>query len=197
MNSIEKLLTRRSIRKFKKEPISEEVMNKIFEAGRLSPSATNNQPWYFVVARGQKEKEACSFGGFNKFAYDADFVVVGFYKQSEAIMEKYSLMDVTVALQSMVIAGCLQGVGSCWMGAFDDRKVMDTLNLPADARIVGAIAFGIPAEEPRQPRKKQLNEIFILINGRLYDSSSGHGCRQPRSLFMSAVNQTSAADGRS
>ncbi len=160
MNSIDKLLSRRSIRKFKKESISEEVMNKIFEAGRLSPSATNNQPWYFVVARDQREKEACTFGGFNRFAIDASFVVVGFYKQSEAVMERYSLMDVTIALQSMVIAGWLQNVGSCWMGAFDDKKLKDTLNLPADAGIVGAIAFGIPTEDPVQPRKKQLEEIF-------------------------------------
>ena len=160
MNSIDRMLSRRSIRKFKKEPVSEEIMNNIFEAGRLSPSATNNQPWYFVVARDQREKEACSFGGFNRFAIDASFVVVGFYKQSEAVMEKYSLMDVTIALQSMVIAGWLQEIGSCWMGAFDDKRLMDTLSLPVDAKIVGAIAFGIPAEEPGQPRKKQLEEIF-------------------------------------
>jgi len=68
-----------------------------------------------------------SFGGFNRFAIDASFVVVGLYKQSEAIMEKYSLMDVTIALQSMVVAAWVQGVGSCWMGAFDENNLKDTL----------------------------------------------------------------------
>jgi nitroreductase len=81
------------------------------------------------------------------------------YRKSEAIIEKLSLMDVTIALQNMVVAGWVQGVGSCWMGAFDEGKLQDTLNLPADARIVGAVAFGIPDENPSQPPKKPLSEV--------------------------------------
>ena len=117
MNDVEKMLTRKSIRKYKKEAISEKVLRNILEAGRRSPSATNIQPWHFVVIRDQKAKEACSFGGFNRFTGDADFIVVGLYKPSEVIMEPYSLMDVTIALQNMVTAAWLQGVGSCWIGA--------------------------------------------------------------------------------
>jgi len=156
---IMQVLSRRSIRKFKKEPVREEVLNNILEAGRCSPSATNVQPWHFVIARDPKAKEACTYMGFNRFAMDASFVVVGLYKQSEVIMEKLSLMDVTVALQNMVIAAWVQGVGSCWMGAFDEKKLRDKLNLPADSRIVGGIAFGIPDEKPSQPVKKPLSEI--------------------------------------
>jgi nitroreductase len=134
-------------------------MNNILEAGRRAPSATNQQPWHFVVARDYTEKAACSFGGFNRFATGASFVVVGLYRKSEAIIEKLSLMDVTIALQNMVIAAWVQGVGSCWMGAFDEIRLKDTLNLPADSRIVGAVAFGIPDEKPSQPAKKPLCEI--------------------------------------
>ena len=159
MKCIEQILSRRSIRKFKNKPVSEEVLNNILEAGRRAPSATNKQPWHFVIARDQKAKDACSFGGFNRFTSDASFVVVGLYKQSEVMIEKLSLMDVTIALQNMVVAACVQGVGSCWMGAFDEKKLKDTLNLPVDSRIVGAVAFGIPDEKPSQPVKKPLNEI--------------------------------------
>jgi nitroreductase len=74
------------------------------------------------------------------------------------IIEKLSLMDVTIALQNMVVAGWVQGVGSCWMGAFDEGRLKDTLNLPADSTIVGAVAFGIPDENPSQPSKKPLSE---------------------------------------
>lgn len=158
MNCIEKVLSRRSIRRFKDEPVGEEVIHRILEAGRRAPSATNQQPWHFVVARDCAEKEACTFGGFNRFATEAPFVVVGLYRQCEVIIEKLSLMDVTIALQNMVVAGWVQGVGSCWMGAFDESKLRDVLNLPADARIVGAIAFGIPDENPSQPAKKPLSE---------------------------------------
>ena len=69
-------------------------------------------------------------------------------------------MDVTITLQNMVIAGCVQGVGSCWMAAFDEKKLKETLNLPVDSRVVGAIAFEIPNKNPSQPRKKPINEIF-------------------------------------
>ena len=103
MNCIEKVLDRRSIRRFKNEPVIEEVMNNILEAGRCAPSATNQQPWHFVVARDHNEKAACSFGGFSKFTTDASFVVVGLYRQSEVLIEKLSLMDVTIALQNMVV----------------------------------------------------------------------------------------------
>ncbi len=85
---------------------------------------------------------------------------MGLYKPSEVIIEKLSLMNVTIALQNMVVAAWVQGVGSCWMGAFDENRLKDTLNLPADSRIVGAVAFGIPDEKPSQPVKKPLNEII-------------------------------------
>lgn len=160
MSCIEKVLTRRSVRKFTDKAVSEEVLKNILEAGRLAPSATNNQPWHFVVVRDSKGKNACDFQGFNRWVNGASFVIVGFYRQSEVIIEKLSLMDVTISLQNMVIAGWIQGVSSCWMGAFDDRKLKDSLYLPPDARIVGAIAFGISKENPRQPPKKPINEIF-------------------------------------
>ena len=159
MDCVEEVLNRRSIRKFKDEAVSEEVINTILDAGRLAPTATNQQPWYFVVARAKQEKEAFIFSGFNKFVTEADFIVLGVYKKSEVVIEKLSLMDVTIALQNMVIAAKVQGVGSCWMGAFDEMKLRDTLNLPDDCITVGAVAFGIPDEQPKQPPKKQLNEI--------------------------------------
>ena len=158
MDCIDQVLNRRSIRRFKDEPVSEQVINRILEAGRRAPTATNQQPWHFVVARDYTEKEACTFRGFNRFATEAPFVVVGLYRKSEVIIEKLSLMDVTIALQNMVVAGWVQGVGSCWMGAFEESKLRDTLSLPADARIVGAVAFGIPDENPSQPPKKPLSE---------------------------------------
>ena len=159
MNCVEKMLTRRSIRKYKKEPIPDGVLNNILEAGRRSPSAVNSQPWHFVVLRDRDAKEACSFGGYNGFTREADFIVVGLYKPSEVIIEKLSLMNVTIALQNMVTAAWLQGVGSCWIGAWNDVKLRDVLNLPADSQIVGLVTFGVPDENPALQPKKPLSEI--------------------------------------
>jgi nitroreductase len=159
MSDIEKMLARRSVRKYKNEPIPDTVVQNILEAGRLAPSATNSQPWHFIVVKERESKEAFTFGSYNRFAADADLIVLGLYKPSEAIIEKYSLMDVTVALQNMVIAACVQGVASCWMGAFDEPKLRNALKLPTDTRIVGAIAFGIPDGNAAQPPKRPLSEV--------------------------------------
>lgn len=159
MNCVEEILNRRSIRKFKNEAVTEKIINTILEAGRLAPTATNQQPWYFVVAKNQEDKEAFIFKAFNRFVTDADFIVLGLYKKSEIIIEKFSLIDVTIALQNMVITATVQGIGSCWMGAFDEKKLRDILNLPDDCITVGAIAFGIPDEQPKQPPKKKIDDI--------------------------------------
>jgi nitroreductase len=159
MNCIDLILSRRSVRNFKRESVSEDVLNNILEAGRLAPSATNNQPWYFVVVRDNKGKDACDYQSFNRWVLDASFIVVGFYRKSEVLIEKLSLMDVTIALQNMVIAGWVQGVASCWMGAFDEIKLRNTLEIPSDAKIVGAVAFGISDKLPEPLPKKQLSQI--------------------------------------
>ena len=160
MNSVEKINTRRSIRKYKDEPVPEEVMHSILEAGRLSPSAVNRQPWHFVVVKDQKIKEAIYHERYSRFIKDADFTVVGLYLPSEALTEKLSLVDVTIALQSMVIAAWMQDIGSCWIGGFNEEKLKKTLNLPEESKIVCLVSFGVPDEEPAQRPKKSMNEII-------------------------------------
>lgn len=153
MNCIDQILSRRSIRKYKKQPITQEVINKILEAGRQAPSAANFQTWHFIVIKDPKSKEACSYGGYNLFTKNADFIIIGLYRKSEVMIENLALMDVTIALQNMVIASWLQGVGSCWIGAFNEIKLKETLNLPANSKIVGLVPFGIPDENPSQRKK--------------------------------------------
>lgn len=160
MNCVNQLLNRRSIRKYRKETIPEDVRNNILEAGRLAPSATNVQPWHFVVITDQEGKDACSFGNFNRWTSGADFIVVGVYRKNNPMMDNYAKMDVTIALQNMVIAGWLQGVGSCWIGAWNDAVLRKVLEIPADCVIVGIIPFGYPDELPITPSKKPLDQII-------------------------------------
>lgn len=160
MNNVEKIFTRRSIRKYKDEHVPKEIIHNILEAGRLSPSAVNRQPWHFVVVKDQKVKESISHERYSKFIKDADFTVVGLYKPSEALTEKLSLIDVTIALQNMVIAAWMQGVGSCWIGGFNEEQLKEILNLPEDSKIVCLVAFGIPDEEPTQRPKKSMEQII-------------------------------------
>jgi len=159
MSYVEKIFSRRSIRKYKNEPISDDVMHNILEAGRLSPSGGNKQPWHFIVVKDQKSKEAISHK-YSKFIEESDFTVVGLYLPSESFNDRLSLIDVTIALQSMVIAAQLQDVGSCWIGAFKEDDVKKVLNLPEEAKVVCLVSFGIPDESPAQRPKKAFNEII-------------------------------------
>jgi len=160
MNNVENMFTRRSIRKYKNESVPEEVLHNILEAGRLSPSAVNRQPWHFIVVKDQTVKEAIFHERYSRFIKEADFTVVGLYLPSEALTEKLSLIDVTIALQSMVIAAWTQGVGSCWIGGFNEEKLKETLNLPDESKIVCLVSFGMPDEEPDQRPKKSMKEII-------------------------------------
>ena len=159
MSCIDKLLTRRSIRKFKETPVPEEVLGKILEAGRQSPSAVNVQPWHFVVVTDQKLKNDLGRGFFNRMIRDAAFILVGCYRTRNPLTRKWAPIDTTIAMQSMVLAAELQGVGSCWLGDFKESTVKETLMMPRDVQIVALIAFGYPDEKPSPKKKKKIEDI--------------------------------------
>ncbi|MCX6642253.1 MAG: nitroreductase family protein [Candidatus Bathyarchaeota archaeon] len=160
MSCIDKILQRRSIRKYKKENVSENVKEKIIEAGRQAPSASNKQPWHFIIVTDKVLKEKLSVGKYAGFVKDADFVVVGVGLPSDPGYQRWSVVDVTIALQNMVIAAEVQGVGSCWIGSFDENEVKQLLGIPKEAIVVALMPFGIPDESPAQRPKKQLVEII-------------------------------------
>jgi nitroreductase len=149
------IYSRRSIRRYTKDPVPDEVVKKILEAGRLAPSANNAQPWHFIVVTDPKLKEALSHGRWNWFIKDSAFTVVGCGNKNN----KWSTIDVTIALQNMVIAAEAQGIGSCWVGDFNEEEVKELLGIPESIRVICLVAFGYPAEKPSPRSKKSLEEI--------------------------------------
>ncbi|MBL7167625.1 nitroreductase family protein [Candidatus Bathyarchaeota archaeon] len=160
MSCIDLILKRRSIRKYSSEPVSEEVKAKILEAGRQAPSAVNAQPWHFIVVDDPALKESlASTGRWRSFIRDCSFVVVGLYKSHNPITKRWGQVDTVIALQNMVLAAQVQGVGSCWIGDLSG-DVKGLLGIPGGAEIVALISFGIPDEEPGQKSKKDPKKIF-------------------------------------
>ena len=160
MSCIDLILQRRSIRKYSSEPVSEEVKAKILEAGRQAPSAVNFQPWHFVVVDDPAIKEKlASTGRFRPFIKDCAFVVVGVYKSLNPIAKKWGRVDTVIALQNMVLAAQVQGVGSCWIGDLSG-DVKGLLGIPGGAEIVALVSFGIPDEAPGPKPKKDPEKIF-------------------------------------
>ena len=155
MSLLDVIFRRRSIRSYKKEPIPDEVLRNILEAGRLAPSADNAQPWHFIVVTDSRIKEKLSRGRWNYFIKDSAVTVVGCgYKENE-----WSTIDVTIALENMVIAAEAQGVGSCWIGDFVEEEVKKLLGIPNNLKVIALVSFGYPAEKPTPDNKKSLREI--------------------------------------
>jgi nitroreductase len=160
MSLIDFILTRRSIRRYEKKDIPEGVLAQILEAGRQAPSAVNKQPIHFIVVKDNEIKKGFSNFLFNRFINDAPAVMVGCADVNSLMTGKWAIVDATIAMQNMVIAAWTLGVGSCWIGAFDEEKVKELLKIPDKWKVVALVTLGYPAEQPKQRKKKPVEELF-------------------------------------
>ena len=158
MSLVETVLSRRSIRQFEHKDIPKEVLEKILEAGRMAPSAGNKQSWHFIVIKDDELKRELSKGLFKRFLRDAPITIVGCAHQ-DRIAGRWSKISTAIALQNMVIAAWAMGIGSCWIGAFNENKVKKLLDIPEKWNIVALIPFGYPAKIPSPKRKKPIEKI--------------------------------------
>jgi len=129
---------------------------KVLEAGRQAPSASNIQPWHFIVVSDPETKRRLAMES-ETFIEESAVTIVGCGDPSAS--PKWYVADVTIALQNMVITAWVQGVGSCWIGAFNEEAVKRILGIPAELKIVALISFGYPATSPGPKWKKPLNQI--------------------------------------
>jgi len=165
---------RLSVRSYASRPVERAVIDRCVEAARLAPSACNSQPWQFIIADRDPLRARlaqAAFGGLysmNAFAKAAPVLVVVTAERSRFVAAlggmlrgvHYNLLDVGIAVEHMILQAAAEGVGSCWLGWFDERAVKKTLTLPRSARVPVVISMGYPAG-PRvsaAPRKS-LDEI--------------------------------------
>jgi nitroreductase len=136
---------RRSIRAYEPTPVPGEKLMKILEAGRLAPSASNVQPWHFIVVMdSEKRKKLAETGAFARFLAEAPVVIVGCGDARAS--PKWYIVDVAIALQNMVLTATGEGLGTCWVGSFDEAKVKELLKIPGNFRVVALLAVGYPRE---------------------------------------------------
>jgi nitroreductase len=152
------ILSRRSVRSYEQRKVPDEVLGKILEAGRQAPSADNMQPWHFIVVTDSGIKEKLS-NDSEQFTKESAFTVVGCRYIGDSYSRKWSVVDTTIALQNMVIAAWSFGIGSCWIGSFNEEEVNKLLSIPDAWKVIALISFGYPAEKPGTKLKKPLTEI--------------------------------------
>ena len=161
MSLVDVILSRRSIRKYDDKDIPKDVLDKILEAGRQSPSAANRQPYQFVVVTDSEIKKELS-GLVSGFLKNAPVVLVGCANTKALLTGKWAVIDTTIALENMVLAAWSLGVGSCWIGAFNEQKVKNALQIPEKWKVVALISLGYPAENPESRKKKEKSKLFTF-----------------------------------
>jgi nitroreductase len=164
MNVFDAICTRRSVRRYKADPVEEEKLQRILEAGRLSPSAVNKQPWHFIVVRDPSVRETLRASYGQSWFVNAPLIIVVCADPSKAWVrrdgEEYWKVDAAIALQDMILCATEQGLGTCWIGAFNEEAARRALKIPEKIRIVAMTPLGY-ADERKEPvsDRKSLNEI--------------------------------------
>ncbi len=164
---------RYSTRAYRQDPVHRNALDRCFEAARLAPSACNSQPWKFIVVDrpGIRERLAgAAFSGMfsmNAFARTAPVLVAVVVKTPVlpallggfARRVRFPFIDVAIACEHIVLQAVEEGIGSCWIGCFNERAVKTVLCLSRSVSVPVMLALGYP--EGRCPPKvrKPLDEI--------------------------------------
>jgi nitroreductase len=147
---------RRSIRKFDTtRDVEEEKIQACLEAARWAPSASNKQPWHFVIVRdAATRKKLAELHPYGRFMADSPvvFLPLGDPKRHA----KYWHADTAIAIQNFLLAAHAQGLGTCWagvVGADFEKEMKELLAIPNELRIICTVAVGYPAEHPTKDRR--------------------------------------------
>ena len=164
---------RRSVRHFAKRPIPEDILNKILEAGRWAPSGANIQPRRFlVVTRKELLETIARFSHYgpirSRHVADAAALIV-LLGDTESISPTVDL-DCAIAGTNMTLMATAAGIGSCWIGAFEEQNIKQLLNTPARYAIIAMIAFGYPEGDP--PKPTQRLDLQDIVHYETFSESS-------------------------
>lgn len=159
MDTLQTILERRSIRKYKPEPIPAEHLQQILEATRQAPSAANRQPWHFIIVSQPEQRLRVAQACNNQiWLADAACIVVGVGLPQ--VSQKWYRVDVAIALENLVLAARSLGYGTCWIGAFDPAQVKQVCGIPEELDVVACTPLGVPDAAPDPRNRKPWAEVF-------------------------------------
>lgn len=180
MRFIDLVRKRKSVRKYLDKPIPRKDLLECIEVARLAPSACNVQPWKFIIIDDKlKIKEVTdkichSVYSFNKFIGESAALVIvvsdkeGFFRKAAGVFKgtNYYLIDIGIACEHLVLQAEESGIGTCWIGWFDERALKKTLQLSRQTKIDVVISLGYyDTQETSQKSRKQLEEVAVFYKG--------------------------------
>ncbi|MEM2911874.1 MAG: nitroreductase family protein [Candidatus Bathyarchaeia archaeon] len=176
MDIIEAIKTRRSIRKYKSDPVEWGKLQTVLEAARWAPSWANTQCWEFIVVKNPetKRKLAETLTSWNRasdavknapvvIAACAKLGLSGFWKGEPMIgKENFYMFDLALALQNLTLAAHSLGLGTLHVGAFNAEKTAEILGVPDGVKVIELIPLGYPMEVPNAPARKELKDFVYF-----------------------------------
>jgi len=182
MKFLDLVKARQSVRGYLSKEVEREKIERCLEAAQLAPSASNSQPWSFIVVDDPKLKEAVAketfsqLISFNRFSLQAPVLIIlisersGFLnKVAEAIKDKqFSLIDIGIAAEHFCLQAVEEGLGTCMLGWFNEKGVKKLLNIPQQRRVELIITMGYPVSTEIRPKKrKPIDQIRSYNSHRL------------------------------
>jgi nitroreductase len=156
--------TRRSVRKYKAAPVEQDKIDRIMEAARLAPSAANFQPWHFILIREEQTRRSLKDAYGRDWFTTAPVIICACAEPAKGWVRRdgknYADVDVTIAFEHLVLAAAAEGLGTCWIGAFDPVRLKRILGLPDGIEPLAMTPLGYPDEAPRPTSRKPLSEIL-------------------------------------
>lgn len=158
---------RKMIRKYQTKDVPETMIDKLLDNARKAPSAGHTQVQEFVIIRNSETKKRLRLVSANQEQIeDAPVIVLVCSNTSRSVQrygrrgkEFYSVVDGAFASMLILLTATNEGLGACFVGAFDDAKVSEILGLPHDVRPIGLIALGYPDENPGRPSRIQKGNL--------------------------------------
>lgn len=175
MNFLDLVKLRRSTRQYDDRPVERDKLDRCLEAARLAPSASNSQPWTFIVVDEPELKSKIAHEtysplvSFNKFVLKAGALVVVVMEKPKLITQvgelikkkEWPLIDIGIAAEHFCLQAQEEGLGTCMLGWFNEAPIKDLLKIPSSKTIGLLIAVGYPSpkEEIREKKRKPMDEF--------------------------------------
>ncbi len=161
---------RRSIRKYKDEPVDEKIIQQLIKSAVLAPSGDNTQPWHFIIIDDEEVKaRVINVSHKQKWMSSAPLLIVCvadircrlkgvddiyLVEETEAFELKQIIRDTAISVEYIVLEAVNAGLGTCWVAWFKQEEIRPVLNIPDDKFVVGVLTVGYPDESPKpRPRK--------------------------------------------
>lgn len=180
MNTTDCIKTRRSIRNYKEDPISTEVLQEVVDLARFAPSWKNTQIARYYIVQSAALKQNIAENCMMDFAFNTKtltkapaLVVLAYVEKrcgyerdgsfSTSKEDRWEMFDAGVAAQTFCLAAHEKGLGTCIMGIFDEAKIAEAISLPEGQKVGAVLAIGYPAEEPAAPARKEVEQLVQFL----------------------------------